>query len=87
VEALRGAPPLTSAAERALKSWKFRPATLDGHSEAGTVRLVVVFNPSPPNYNSGNCPILRDNELLWLPRGRTPRERNCPPLPGCDPAP
>lgn len=37
--------PLTSAVESSLKSWKFTPATLDGHAEAGTVRLVVVFTP------------------------------------------
>lgn len=48
VEAVRDVPPLTSAAESALKSWKFTPATLDGHAEAGTVRLVVVFNPFNP---------------------------------------
>jgi outer membrane biosynthesis protein TonB len=48
VKAVLDVPPLTSAAESALKSWRFTPATLDGHAEAGTVRLVVVFNPFNP---------------------------------------
>jgi TonB family protein len=53
VEAVQDVPPLTSAAESALKSWKFTPATLDGNAVAGTVRLVVVFNP----FSSGGVAI------------------------------
>jgi Gram-negative bacterial TonB protein C-terminal len=48
VEAVLDVPPLTSAVESGLQSWKFTPATLDGRAQAGTVRLVVVFNPSNP---------------------------------------
>jgi TonB family protein len=53
VGAVRDVLPLTSAVESSLKSWKFTPATLDGHAQAGTVRMVVVFNP----FNRGGVAI------------------------------
>ena len=48
VVAVRDVPPLTAAAENAIKSWKFTPAGVSGHAEAGVVRVIVVFNPYNP---------------------------------------
>jgi TonB family protein len=48
VDVVRDVPTLTSAAESAVKSWKFKPALANGQAAAGTVRVHVVFNPYNP---------------------------------------
>lgn len=46
---VRDAPPLTAAAENAVKTWQFTPATLNGDAVAGIVRVNVAFNPFNPS--------------------------------------
>ena len=49
VGVVRDLPPFTSVAQSAVKSWQFMPATVDGHGVAGTVRVIVAFNPYNPS--------------------------------------
>jgi TonB family protein len=42
-------PPLTGAAQSAVRSWQFTPAMVNGLATAGTVRVHVVFNPFNPS--------------------------------------
>jgi len=46
---VRDVPPLTAAAENAVKTWQFTPATLNGDAVAGIVRVNVAFNPFNPS--------------------------------------
>ncbi|MGB7435120.1 MAG: energy transducer TonB [Candidatus Acidiferrum sp.] len=46
---VRDVPPLTDAAQGAVKSWQFTAATLDGNGVPGLVRVNVVFNPYNPS--------------------------------------
>ncbi|HTZ32058.1 MAG TPA: TonB family protein [Methylomirabilota bacterium] len=48
VTVIRDVPPLTAAAQEALKSWKFSPAVKDGKFVPGNVRVHIVFNPFNP---------------------------------------
>lgn len=57
VDAVRDVPPLTSAAEIAVKSWKFKTALADGQAAAGTVRVRVVFNPYNPGVATPSAPL------------------------------
>lgn len=45
---VRDVPPLTTAAQDAIKTWKYTPAVENGHAAAGTVGVNVVFNPYNP---------------------------------------
>jgi TonB family protein len=45
VAVVRDVPPLTSVAQSAVRSWQFTPASVNGQSAAGLVRVNVVFNP------------------------------------------
>ena len=45
VTVIRDLPPLTAAAQDALKNWKFGPAVKNGKFVAGNVRVHIVFNP------------------------------------------
>jgi periplasmic protein TonB len=49
VVAVRDVPPLTAAAEGAVKTWQFTPATLNGDAVPGIVRVNVAFNPFNPS--------------------------------------
>jgi len=49
VGVVRDVPPLTSAAQSAVRSWQFTPAIVNGLATAGTVRVSVVFNPFNPS--------------------------------------
>ena len=49
VGVVRDVPPLTSAAQSAVRSWQFTPAIVNGLATAGTVRVNVVFNPFNPS--------------------------------------
>ena len=49
VTVLRDVPPLTSAAQNAVKSWQYTPAMVDGQGVAGVVRVNVAFNPYNPS--------------------------------------
>jgi len=49
VEAVRDVPPLTKAAEDAVRQWKFRPAAKGDHAISGVIRVNVVFNPFNPS--------------------------------------
>jgi TonB family protein len=49
VRVVRNVPPLTSAAQSAVRSWQFTPALVNGQAAAGTVRVNVVFNPFNPS--------------------------------------
>jgi TonB family protein len=49
VEVVRDIPPLTSAAQSAVRSWQFTPAMMNGQATAGTARVNVVFNPFNPS--------------------------------------
>jgi len=48
VQVLRDVPPLTSAAQTAMQSWAFAPATRNGHPVAARLSVSVVFNPFNP---------------------------------------
>jgi hypothetical protein len=48
VAVVRDVPPLTTAAQSAVKGWQYTTATLDGQGVAGTVRVDVAFNPYNP---------------------------------------
>ena len=49
VGVVRDVPPLTSAAQSAVRSWQFTPAIVNGRATAGTVQVNVVFNPFNPS--------------------------------------
>jgi TonB family protein len=49
VAVVRDVPPLTGAAQSAVNGWRFTPATLDGQSVAGILRVDVAFNPYNPS--------------------------------------
>ncbi len=49
VGVVRDVPPLTNAAQSAVRSWQFTPAIVNGLATAGTVRVNVVFNPFNPS--------------------------------------
>ena len=46
---IRDLPPLTSAAQTAVQSWQYIPASVNGHAAAGILRVNVVFNPFNPS--------------------------------------
>lgn len=48
VQVLRDIPPLTSAAQTAVQTWTFTPATRDGSPIPSTLSVNVVFNPFNP---------------------------------------
>ncbi|MFZ0642670.1 MAG: energy transducer TonB [Candidatus Acidiferrales bacterium] len=48
LDVLRDHPPLTSVASAAVKSWSFRPASLDGQAVPSVLPVTVVFNPFNP---------------------------------------
>jgi len=58
VTVIRDLPPLTAAAQEAMKSWQFGPAVRGGKMEAGDVRVQIVFNP----FDSGDTSIPGGNE-------------------------
>ena len=58
VTVIRDLPPLTAAAQDALKNWQFGPAVRGGRMEAGDVRVEIVFNP----FNPGGTGIPGGNE-------------------------
>jgi TonB family protein len=49
VTVVRDVPPLTSAAQSAVKGWQFTPAMVDGQGVPGVVRVNVAFNPYNPS--------------------------------------
>jgi len=49
VTVVRDSAPLTAAAESGINSWQFTPATADGQTVAGVVRVDVAFNPYNPS--------------------------------------
>jgi TonB family protein len=49
VTVVRDVPPLTAAAQSAVKTWQFTPATLDGQSVAGVLCVNIAFNPYNPS--------------------------------------
>jgi TonB family protein len=49
VTVVRDVPPLTAAAQSAVKTWQFTPATLDGQSVPGVLRVNIAFNPYNPS--------------------------------------
>ena len=49
VGVVRDVPPLTNAAQSAVRSWQYLPAMMNGQLTAGTVRVHVVFNPFNPS--------------------------------------
>jgi hypothetical protein len=49
VTVVRDVAPLTAAAQGALTSWQFTPATFDGQAVAGVMRVNVAFNPYNPS--------------------------------------
>jgi TonB family protein len=49
VQAARNVPPLTKAAEDAVRQWNFHPATKDDEPVSGVIRVNVVFNPFNPS--------------------------------------
>jgi TonB family protein len=49
VSVVRDVPPLTAAVQSAVNSWHFTPATLDGQSVPGLLRIDVAFNPYNPS--------------------------------------
>ena len=48
VQVLRDIPPLTSAAQTAVRTWTFTPANPDGSPIPSTLSVNVVFNPFNP---------------------------------------
>jgi len=48
VQVLREVPSLTSAAQTAIPSWTFAPASWNGHPVAARLSISVVFNPFNP---------------------------------------
>ncbi len=48
LDVLRDLAPLTSVASAAIKSWSFRPASLDGQAVPSVLPVSVVFNPFNP---------------------------------------
>ncbi|MFZ3333308.1 MAG: energy transducer TonB [Candidatus Acidiferrales bacterium] len=48
LDVLRDLPSLTSVASAAVKSWSFRPASLDGEAVGSVLPVSVVFNPFNP---------------------------------------
>ena len=58
VQAVRDIPPLTKAAEDAVRRWKFHPATKGDQSLGGVIRVNLVFNPfNPSDVSIPNKPI------------------------------
>jgi TonB family protein len=49
VTVIRDVPPLTAAVQSAVNAWHFTPATLDGQSVPGLLRVDVAFNPYNPS--------------------------------------
>ena len=49
VAVVRDVPPLTAAAQGAVKNWQFTPATVDGQTAPGAVPVDVAFNPYNPS--------------------------------------
>jgi TonB family protein len=49
VAVIRDVPPLTAAVQSAVNAWHFTPATLDGQSVPGLLRINVAFNPYNPS--------------------------------------
>ena len=49
VMVVRDVPPLTAAAQGAVKNWQFTPATADGQAAPGVVPVDVAFNPYNPS--------------------------------------
>jgi TonB family protein len=49
VTVVRDVPPLTAAAQSAVKTWQFTPATLDGQGVPGVLRVNIAFNPYNPS--------------------------------------
>ena len=48
VQVLRDVPPLSSAAQTAIQSWTFAPATRNGQAVSARLSVSVVFNPFNP---------------------------------------
>jgi outer membrane biosynthesis protein TonB len=48
VQVLRDVPPLSSAAQSAIQSWTFAPATRNGQAVSARLSVSVVFNPFNP---------------------------------------
>lgn len=48
LDVLRDLPPLSSVVSAAIKSWSFRPASLDGQAVPSVLPVSVVFNPFNP---------------------------------------
>jgi len=48
VQVLRDVPPLAGAAQTAMQSWTFAPATRNGHPVSSRLAVSVVFNPFNP---------------------------------------
>jgi TonB family protein len=63
VTVVRDVPPLTAAAQNAVNSWQFTPATVDGQAVAGVAPVDVAFNP----YNPGGVGL--PGESLQPPTG------------------
>jgi TonB family protein len=49
VTVVRDVPPLTDAAQNAVKSWQFTPAMVNGQGVPGVARVTVAFNPFNPS--------------------------------------
>ena len=49
IETIRGIVPLTAHATRAVKGWRFEPATWNGKPVASKVAIAFVFRLPPPN--------------------------------------
>ncbi len=47
IKVVRDIPPFTQEAERTLRLWKFKPATLDGIPVSTTMAVAFSFNPRP----------------------------------------
>ena len=54
VKVIKDVKSLTPQAEKAVKKWKFKPATLDGKPVGSTI--VVAFTFNPPVYNPTSTP-------------------------------
>jgi outer membrane biosynthesis protein TonB len=60
LDVLRDLPSLTSVASAAVKSWTFKPASLDGQAVPSVLPISVVFDPFNPGgvgYSSQTIPI------------------------------
>lgn len=49
LQVTRDFPPLTAAAQAAIQTWSFNPATLDGKEVASSLSVNVIFNVFDPN--------------------------------------